>query len=100
MEKVSKPFFSVILPVYNKKPFLDKAIQSLQSQKYKNFEIIAIDDGSTDGSLEALQQYSKDGVIFLYSRGVPGPGGYAARNYGASYAKGEWLVFFDADDIC
>ncbi|MGR2737575.1 glycosyltransferase family 2 protein [Billgrantia sp. Q4P2] len=100
MEHEINPFFSVVVPVYNKAKYLEEALESLYAQRYANLEIIAVDDGSTDGSWELLERHRDQGRIRLYRRDRPGPGGYAARNHGASMARGKWLVFQDADDWC
>jgi glycosyltransferase involved in cell wall biosynthesis len=100
MESVGSPLFSVVVPVFNKAKYLDDALGSLFSQTFRDFEIVAVDDGSTDGSLERLVQYQAQGKLRLYQRHQPGPGGYAARNHGARLARGQWLLFQDADDWC
>ncbi|MFQ3788198.1 glycosyltransferase family 2 protein [Halomonas sp. A29] len=100
MEYERTPFFSVVVPVYNKAAYLEEALESLYAQHFTNFEIIAVDDGSVDGSWELLELHHRQGRIRLYRRDRPGPGGYAARNHGASLARGQWLVFQDADDWC
>jgi len=92
------PLFSVIIPVHNKAEYLEKSLDCVYAQTFQDFEIIAVDDCSTDGSLEILQRQANAGKLRLYQRSVPGPGGYAARNLGVSKARAEWVVFFDADD--
>ena len=91
------PYFSVIIPVHNKLPHLERSIHSVLQQTYPNFEVILIDDASTDGSSEKLTEFSHP-KLSLYHRSVPGPGGYAARNLGIGKAKYEWVAFLDADD--
>jgi len=91
------PYFSVIIPVHNKLPHLERSIQSVLQQTYPNFEVILIDDASTDGSSEKLLEFSHP-KLRLFHRSVPGPGGYAARNLGIGKAKYEWVAFLDADD--
>ncbi|MWJ27534.1 glycosyltransferase [Halomonas sp. ZH2S] len=91
--------FSVIVPVHNKVSTLMDSLACLYNQTLKNFEIIVVDDASTDGSLQLLLQEERKGRLRLYQRDKPGPGGYAARNYGAQQATSKWLVFFDADDL-
>ncbi|MCE9662753.1 glycosyltransferase family 2 protein [Halomonas sp. M5N1S17] len=93
------PLISVVVPVYNKIATLSASLECLYQQTFRNFEIIAVDDGSTDGSLELLQRHEEAGELRLYRREAPGPGGYAARNHGAEQARAMWLVFFDADDL-
>ncbi|WP_339923267.1 glycosyltransferase family A protein [uncultured Cyclobacterium sp.] len=89
--------FSIIIPIYNKAPHLDRTITSVLNQKFEEWELILVDDGSTDGSYEKAKSYP-DGRIQLFSRTEPGPGGYAARNLGITKAKYEWVAFLDADD--
>lgn len=91
--------FSVIVPVYNKVSTLLDSLSCLYEQTFQDFEIIVVDDASSDGSLEILLEEERKGKIQLYQRDTPGPGGYAARNYGAHKATSDWLVFFDADDL-
>lgn len=89
--------FSIIIPVHNKLPHLDRSVHSVLSQTFKEFELILVDDASTDGSSEKIEEYS-DPRIRIYKRDVPGPGGYAARNLGIKEAKYDWIAFLDADD--
>src|SRR4030042_2819673 len=87
---------SIIIPTYNGKGVLENCIESLGDQSYKDFEIIVVDDGSTDGTLEILGNLKKSLSNFEFTKqNHKGPG--AARNLGASAAKGEILVFVDAD---
>lgn len=89
--------FSVIVPVFNKAPHLERSIDSVLRQTYGDFELILVDDASTDGSFDILQRYN-DPRIRILSRAAPGPGGYAARNLGIKEAKFNWIAFLDADD--
>ena len=82
---------SIIVPVYNEEKTITDCLESLKNQTYKDSEIIIVDDGSSDKTLEILK---KSGVEYYKQRHF-GPG--AARNFGAKYAKGEILVFVDAD---
>lgn len=87
---------SVIIPTYNEKEHLGNAIESLGSQTLDDFEIIVVDDGSTDGTLDILQNLVEIIPRFsFYKQNHKGPG--AARNFGSKSAKGEILVFVDAD---
>src|SRR5690606_5427160 len=90
--------FSIIIPVHNKLPHLDRSIASVLNQSYSDFELILVDDASTDGSSEKLPEFKDQRIKLLY-RDTPGPGGYAARNLGITEAANEWIVFLDADDI-
>lgn len=89
---------SVIVPIYNVKPFLFRCINSILRQTYKNIEIILVDDGSTDGSGELCEIISKnlENIIVIHKSN----GGLSsARNEGISYASGEFLCFIDSDDV-
>ncbi len=92
------PLVSVIIPVYNVEPYLRECLDSICSQTLKNIEIICINDGSTDGSLNILQEYSKqDKRISVYSQTNSGQS--AARNEGIKRAVGKYLYFMDSDDV-
>lgn len=91
------PFFSVVVPVYNKEPHISRAIKSVLSQSFKDFELIIICDPSTDNSNVEVKKFS-DPRISVYYRQQPGPGGYAARNLGVEKSKAKWVCFLDADD--
>ena len=89
---------SVIIPAYNAIDYLDEALDSIVNQSFKDLEIICVDDGSTDNTLERLEYYaSKDSRIQVYTQENQGPGG--ATNTGLSKAKGKYIYFMDADDI-
>lgn len=89
--------FSVVIPLFNKRPHIGRAIQSALAQSVAVHEIIVVDDGSSDGSYEYVQGLGDD-RIKLHRRTQPGPGGYAARNLGIEVATGDWIAFLDADD--
>ncbi len=88
------PPVSVILPVYNGERYLAEAIESVLSQSYQSFELIVIDDGSTDRSREIAQSFPLIKYVFQANRGVA-----AARNRGIEISRGEFLTFLDADDL-
>ncbi len=92
-----KPFFSVVIPVYNKAPCLERSIGSVLAQTFADFELLLVDDASTDASLDEIRKFS-DPRIRLVHRDVPGPGGYAARNLGIAESRADWVAFLDADD--
>ncbi len=92
-----KPFFSVVIPVYNKEPHIARSIDSILAQTFENFELIIICDPSTDNSNMEVQKFDNKQIQIFY-RNEPGPGGYAARNLGIKKAKGNWVAFLDADD--
>lgn len=88
---------SVIVPVYNAEKTLERCINSIVDQSYKDFELIIVNDGSIDGSLSIANQYMiKDRRVRVLSQENKGVS--AARNYGLQEAKGEWITFVDADD--
>ena len=88
---------SIIVPVYNTAKYLDKCIQTLINQTLENIEIIFIDDGSEDNSVEILKNYAKkDKRIRILKQNHKRQG--AARNYGLSIAQGEYIGFVDSDD--
>lgn len=89
---------SVIVPVYNAMPYLKDCITSILQQDYVNIEIIFVDDGSTDHSLDFLKKQQKvDSRIRIVHQ--DNAGASAARNRGLEEARGEWIAFIDADDI-
>lgn len=89
---------SVIVPVYNTEQYLERCIDSILRQSYRNFELILIDDGSTDGSRALCEQaQSADSRIVLLTQ--ENSGASAARNAGLRAAKGQYIVFVDSDDF-
>lgn len=89
---------SIVMPVYNAGRFLEETLDSLVKQNLRNIEIICVDDGSTDNSMDILKRYAAaDARIQILTQANQGAG--AARNYGMSVAQGEYLLFLDADDI-
>ncbi|MDO5824425.1 glycosyltransferase family 2 protein [Methanobrevibacter sp.] len=89
---------SVIIPVYNGEEYLEECLDSIINQTLKDIEIICINDGSTDSSLEILSEYNrKDPRFTIFSQENKGQG--AARNKGLDLSQGEFIYFMDADDI-
>jgi len=95
---MSTAFISVIMPVYNRAEFIGEAIQSILSQTYKNFELIIIDDASTDNTLKVISEFTDDDRILLL-KNKKNEGVAATRNRGIEIAKGEFIAFMDSDDI-
>jgi glycosyltransferase involved in cell wall biosynthesis len=92
----SNPLLSIIIPQYNEEKDILDCLESLSLQTYKNFEIIVIDDGSIDNSLEMIRNFEKKNKkVKVLEQNHKGPG--MARNFGAEKSKGEILVFVDAD---
>jgi len=98
MNNHSKNFISIIIPVYNAENYLDRCINSVLSQTYKNFELILIDDFSSDKSLHICKEFAaKDTRINLLINEV-NKGVSFTRNKGLNIAKGEFITFVDSDD--
>ncbi len=89
---------SVILPVYNRQAYISECLRSIQNQSYGNFEILIIDDGSADRSLELCRDAAKADIRIRIMEGSH-QGVSAARNLGLQQARGEYLLFVDSDDV-
>lgn len=90
------PYFSIIIPSYNRVHIIERAIQGVFEQTFRDFEIVIVDDGSTDNTKEILQEYTGDTRIkYIYQNNA---GVCSARNTGAKQAVGEFLIFLDSDD--
>lgn len=88
--------FSIIIPLYNKVSVIADTLQSVLTQDYSQYEIVVVDDGSTDGSAEVVKNLN-DRRIRLFQ--IPNGGVSHARNYGAQQAQNRWLMFLDGDDL-
>lgn len=86
---------SVIIPLYNKENTIERTIRSVFSQSFTDFELIIVDDGSTDNSVAEVERIEDDRILLIRQKNG-GPG--KARNSGAKIAKGDWILFLDADD--
>jgi len=92
------PLVSVVIPVYNVERYLGECLDSILKQTLDDIEVICVDDGSNDNSLEILKDYAdKDKRIIILQQDNQGAG--VARNYGMSIAKGKYLSFLDSDDF-
>jgi len=89
------PFFSIIIPLYNKEKFIENTLKSVLNQTFTDYEILIVNDGSTDSSHEKVQQF-KDSRIRYFSKENGGVS--TARNYGIKEAKSDFIAFIDADD--
>jgi glycosyltransferase involved in cell wall biosynthesis len=89
--------FSVVIPLYNRSSCLDRLLNSLLSQTYKNFEVIIVDDGSTDSPFNVIKKFTK--LLNLVYKYIPNSGGPAGpRNLGVKLAKYDWICLLDSDD--
>lgn len=87
--------FSIIIPTYNRATFLPKAIESVLSQTFADWELIIVDDGSTDNTKEVVSQYSDSRITYIYQENAERS---AARNNGIAHSLGEYVLFLDSDD--
>lgn len=93
------PMVSVVIPVYNSAPYLKESIESVLAQNFQDYELIAVDDGSTDGSGEILDAYAlQDSRIKVFHQENQGISG--ARNAGMAQARGKYIAVMDSDDVC
>ena len=90
------PLVSVVIATYNRARLLPETVDSVLAQSFQDFELIVVDDGSTDGTAHVLAPY-KDRIQYIYQENR-GPA--AARNLGAQHAKAKWISFQDSDDLC
>ena len=91
------PKFSVIIPLYNKEKYITGCLQSVLQQAFSDFEIVVVDDGSSDNSVDTIKRTIHDNRLRIITQKNAGPA--AARNTGIKAAVGEWIVFLDADDL-
>lgn len=96
MQKSKDKLISVIIPLYNKENSIKNTIYSVLNQTYVNFELLIIDDGSTDNGADIVCTISDNRIRYIYKNNG---GVSSARNKGVVEAKGEWILFLDADDI-
>src|SRR6266478_4234046 len=88
------PLFSIIVPTYNRALYIRATLDSVRAQEFTDYEVIAVDDGSTDKTLSILRETPSVRVLQQDNKG---PG--AARNYGVSQASGVYIAFLDSDDL-
>jgi glycosyltransferase involved in cell wall biosynthesis len=96
--KDNSPLVSVIVPAYNAEAYIDLTLDSILSQTYKNIEVLVIDDGSQDKTVEIAESFAKKDNRFILLK-QPNGGVAAARNLGIEKSKGEYIAPIDADDI-
>ncbi|MBX2964258.1 MAG: glycosyltransferase [Cyclobacteriaceae bacterium] len=93
---MTSPYFSIVIPVFNRSRLITRTLRSVLDQTFSAFEVIVVDDGSTDDTVKVVSQI-KDRRIQIYSKENEERG--ASRNFGASKAKGIYINFLDSDDI-
>lgn len=93
---MAQPLISIIIPTHNMRQWLGEALDSILAQPGDNYEVIVVDDGSTDGTRALIESRYADKVHYHYQ---PNRGRGAARNVGVALSKGEYIQFFDADDL-
>jgi len=92
------PFFSIIIPTYNRADKLRRALESVRQQTFNNFEVIVCDDGSTDNTEQVAKDFSSSlNLRYIHEENWGGPA--RPRNNGIKLARGEWICFLDADDF-
>ena len=96
-DKVENPLFSIIVPIYNVERYLEQCIESVLVQDYQNYELILVDDGSPDNSIDICTKYAKQYSNIVFVHKING-GLSDARNVGIKIARGEYLMFLDSDD--
>ena len=90
------PYFSLIIPTFNRAHLISKTLDSLKNQNFKDFEVLIIDDGSTDNTFEVIQPYLNNQFQYYKKENAERA---AARNYGTKLAKGKYINWFDSDDL-
>jgi glycosyltransferase involved in cell wall biosynthesis len=90
------PFFSVIIPLYNKAEYISECIESALNQTFEDYEIVIVNDGSTDKSVSIVESFTSDKIELIHQENL---GVSIARNTGCTHASGNYLAFLDADDL-
>jgi glycosyltransferase involved in cell wall biosynthesis len=96
--KIQKPYFSIIIPSYNRAKYIVTAIESVLAQTFESFELIIVDDGSQDETASLIAPFLNSGSQVYYIH-QENQGRSVARNVGIDAAKGEWVCFLDSDDL-
>ena len=95
-KNTENPLVSVIIPVYNREDMIDDAVKSVLASTYEDIEVIVVDDGSADGSVDVVRRINDERVLLLeYGENK---GQSFAKNYGVSHSKGQYIAFCDSDD--
>jgi len=96
-DKPDTPFFSVVIPTYNRAERLARTLASVVGQTFEDFEVLIMDDGSTDQTRTIVERFSDSRIHYSWSENSGGPA--TPRNHGIDIAVAEWICFLDADDI-
>ena len=91
-----KPFVSIIIPTYQNCNRLRGALNSVLSQTYDDYEVLIMDDGSTDGTEEMVNSFKDSRIFYYWNKNSGGPA--KPRNRGIKFSKGNWIAFLDSDD--
>jgi len=94
--EVSRPYFSVIIPTYNRAHIICECIDSVLAQTFSDFEVIIVDNGSTDNTGLVVSEYADERIRYIYQEGSGSPAG--PRNRGIDESVGSWISFLDSDD--
>ena len=97
IQEIDKPFVSVIVTTYNRQNLIGETLESILNQTYTNFELIIVDDGSTDTTEEIIKNYKDERIIYIKTDNWGGPA--RPRNIGIKKARGEYIAFCDDDDL-
>lgn len=90
------PLFSIVVPTYNRAHLIGKTLQTILQQKFTDFEVLVVDDGSKDNTADVVKQFDDERIQYLQKANAERG---AARNYGAARARGSYVNFFDSDDL-
>jgi len=93
---MNNPFFSIVLPIYNREDFITETLESVLNQSFQDWELVAVDDGSTDESIDILESFQDKRIRIIKQKNA---GAGAARNTAIANAKGEYFAFLDSDDL-
>jgi glycosyltransferase involved in cell wall biosynthesis len=94
---MESPIISIIVPVYNGEDFIAKTIDSALSQTFRNFELIVVDDASTDGTKDIIESFADNRIVCVFNR--ENVGAAVTRNNGIAASRGRYIAFLDGDDL-
>jgi glycosyltransferase involved in cell wall biosynthesis len=97
MNSPKLPFFSVVIPTYNRASLIARTLETVRTQQFREFEVLVVDDGSTDDTASIVSPFLTDTRFRYLSKQNAERG--AARNYGLEHAQGEYVIFLDSDDL-